>query len=338
MSFSDSPVQTPGNSEVKRIALVACNGVYGGNLMTCRDILFGTRWRAERVPGPHLEFEVISADGEDVISYSGARISCDGSMDERDWDVIILPHVWAEPEQLAQHSASITPWLRRFLDNGTLIVTMGCGVFWAAEGGYLDGAEATTYWRQHDAFVKRFPEVHWQKDKVITESGHICCVAGGNAFADVMLNLVVRLFGESVARGIGRDILFDIRRSYEFTPLRLGSRHTHGDRMIEQVQALLESRYSEEIRLADVARDHGMSLRNFARRFYAATGEKPLAYLQRIRLEAARDLLLHSDKSIKHIALDVGYTDSSYFCRLFRSQLGNTPAAYRRQFTEQTSP
>ncbi len=318
---------------VKRVAVLATDNVFGGNLMTCRDILYGIKWRADRLPGPKLEFELISLDGEAVTSYSGADISCDSRLDDRQWDVVILPHVWMSSYKLSELHKRIGPWLQPHLDARKLVLCMGCGVYWVAAAGYLDGQEATTYWRQHDDFTRWFPQVSWQKDKVITESDNVYCAAGGNSMSDLLLNLSIRLFGESVARGISRDILFDIRRSYDFAPLRMGSQRSHGDRLIEQVQAWLESRYSEEVRLADVARHHGMSLRNFARRFSAATGEKPLAYLQRVRLEAARDLLVHSDKSIKHISLDVGYSDSSYFCRLFRSQIGQTPAAYRKQFS-----
>lgn len=319
---------------VKRVAVLATDGVYGGNLMSCRDILHGIQFRAQRLPGPNLEFSLLSPNGDSVRSYSGASIGCDGPLDDSEWDVIILPHVWTKPEKLENLSPAIKAWLKPHLEQRKLVLAMGCGVYWIADLGFLDGREATTYWRQHDNFTELFPRVQWEKDKVITESENIYCAAGGNSMADLMLNLAIRLFGDSVARGISRDILFDIRRSYDFAPLRMSSQRSHGDRLIEQVQAWLESRYSEEIRLADVAQSHGMSLRNFARRFSAATGEKPLAYLQRIRLEAARDLLVHSDKSIKHISLDVGYSDSSYFCRLFRTQVGHTPAAYRKQFSD----
>jgi len=319
---------------VKRVAVLATDDVYGGNLMSCRDILHGIQFRAQRLPGPDLEFALLSPTGDSVRSYSGAEIGCDGALDDSEWDVVILPHVWSRQDKLQTLSPAITRWLKPHLEQRKLTLAMGCGVYWIAELGYLNGREATTYWRQHDNFTEWFPEVKWQKDKVITESENIYCAAGGNSMADLMLNLAIRMFGDSVARGISRDILFDIRRSYDFAPLRMSSQRSHGDRLIEQVQAWLESRYSEEVRLADVAQSHGMSLRNFARRFSAATGEKPLAYLQRIRLEAARDLLVHSDKSIKHISLDVGYSDSSYFCRLFRTQVGHTPAAYRKQFSD----
>ncbi len=320
------------NHPAKRVAVLATDQVSGGNLLTCRDILYGIQWRAERLSDSRLEFALLSPDGEPVTSYSGSRISVDGALDDSEWDVIIFPHLWIRPEVLEPLQPQIRAWMRPHLARDRMVVGMGCGIYWVAGTGYLDGREATTYWREHDHFAEMFPGVLWQKDKVISESANVYCTSGGTAMADLLLNLAIRLFGDGVARGISRDILFDIRRSYDFAPLRINRQRHHGDRLIEQVQVWLETRYSEDVRLADVAEQHGMSLRNFARRFNSATGEKPLAYLQRIRLEAARDLLVHSDKSIKHISLDVGYSDSSYFCRLFRTQVGVTPAAYRKQF------
>ncbi|MEH6822643.1 MAG: helix-turn-helix domain-containing protein [Motiliproteus sp.] len=205
----------------------------------------------------------------------------------------------------------------------------GC---WLAQAGLLDGREATSYWRCQDDYRRRFPAVNWCFERLITESANLCCAAGASAMNDLLLHQVNRLCGAKVASGISRDIMFDMRRAYDFTPLGFGGYKQHGDRAIEQVQQWLESHYPEQLVLAEVARRHGMSLRNFARRFVAATGEKPLAYLQRIRVDVARNLLIHSDKPIQQIALAVGYQDSSYFCRQFRLQTRLTPAVYRRHY------
>jgi transcriptional regulator GlxA family with amidase domain len=81
-----------------------------------------------------------------------------------------------------------------------------------------------------------------------------------------------------------------------------------------------------------VAREHGMSIRNFMRRFQAATGDKPLHYLQRLRIETAKSLLSATRKSIKTISYEVGYDDASFFARLFRQHTELSPNLYRRQF------
>ena len=86
--------------------------------------------------------------------------------------------------------------------------------------------------------------------------------------------------------------------------------------------------------IEDVARQHGMSIRNFMRRFQAATGDKPLHYLQRLRIETAKGLLSSTRKSIKTISYEVGYDDASFFARLFRQHAELSPNQYRRQFQQ----
>jgi AraC-like DNA-binding protein len=59
-------------------------------------------------------------------------------------------------------------------------------------------------------------------------------------------------------------------------------------------------------------------------------GLTPVAYLNRYRVQQARQLLKTTHKSITEIALDVGFSGSSYFSRIFRRETGMSPEAYRR--------
>ena len=86
---------------------------------------------------------------------------------------------------------------------------------------------------------------------------------------------------------------------------------------------------------SNLAEIFGMSKRNFARRFKQATGDIPKDYLQRLRIFIARDLLIYSERSVKYIALEVGYQDSSYFGELFKRFHQMTPSQYRKQFRQQ---
>ena len=79
----------------------------------------------------------------------------------------------------------------------------------------------------------------------------------------------------------------------KYTPGRIGfgGQKLHQDVIILQIQHWLEEHFADKFRFEDVARDHGMSIRNFMRRFKLATGDKPLHYLQRLRIETAKGLL-----------------------------------------------
>ena len=75
-----------------------------------------------------------------------------------------------------------------------------------------------------------------------------------------------------------------------------------------------------------------MSLRNFVRRFKQATGDSPLAYLQKLRIAAAKRLLESDHRTIQEISDAVGYQDAAFFRQLFERHTGVSPSAYRQSF------
>jgi AraC family transcriptional regulator len=94
---------------------------------------------------------------------------------------------------------------------------------------------------------------------------------------------------------------------------------------------LLASAVGEGVRLDDLARQANLSPFHFARAFKASTGVPPHRYLVQLRIEKARELLEASDLLIGEIAARVGYDDPGYFARLFRREVGATPAQYRQE-------
>lgn len=80
-------------------------------------------------------------------------------------------------------------------------------------------------------------------------------------------------------------------------------------------------------KLADIA---GVSRFHFVRMFRRSTGETPMAYLERIRLERAQQMISAGKHTLAQIAAAVGYADQSHFTRRFRRHFGCTPAVYAR--------
>jgi AraC family transcriptional regulator len=81
-------------------------------------------------------------------------------------------------------------------------------------------------------------------------------------------------------------------------------------------------------KLADIA---GVSRFHFVRMFRRSIGETPMAYLERIRLQRAQQMILAGKQTLAHIAAAVGYADQAHFTRRFRRRFGCTPAVYARQ-------
>ena len=83
--------------------------------------------------------------------------------------------------------------------------------------------------------------------------------------------------------------------------------------------------------VVEMIRRSGLARRTFGRRFQAATGHAPLDYVQRVRIEEAKQLLETENHTIEQVANQVGYDDAVSFRRLFKRMVGETPAAYRRR-------
>jgi len=75
----------------------------------------------------------------------------------------------------------------------------------------------------------------------------------------------------------------------------------------------------------------GLQPRTFSRRFRAATGYLPMHYVHALRIEEAKQAIETDDSGIDEIGVQVGYEDATFFRRLFKRQVGITPAAYRRK-------
>jgi transcriptional regulator GlxA family with amidase domain len=112
----------------------------------------------------------------------------------------------------------------------------------------------------------------------------------------------------------------------------LDFRHDHGDTAVAAAQAWLEANYAGDVTIDGVAAQVGISPRHFKRRFKQATGETPLSYLQRVRIEAARKRLETTRESMNTITWKIGYEDSSSFRRLFKKSTGLSPREYRDKF------
>lgn len=329
----------PATTAQTRICILATEGVFAATLMQARDFFHMAGLRYSKQQGldhaTNFQIRVVSPDGQDATSFSQANIQVDGALEAA--DVIILPAFWGDFDELRQRYPQIIPWLREQHAAGAALCGEATGVFWMAEAGLLDGKEATTYWRFFREFAERFPKVLLNQDKHLSDADNLYCAGGVTSACDMYIYLIERYCGASIAQGVARDILYETQRSYSPGRIGFGGQKLHQDVAILQVQQWLEEHFAEKFRIEDVAREHGMSIRNFMRRFQTATGDKPLHYLQRLRIETAKSLLSSTRKSIKTISYEVGYDDASFFARLFRQHAELSPNQYRRQFLHKDS-
>ncbi len=102
-------------------------------------------------------------------------------------------------------------------------------------------------------------------------------------------------------------------------------------KLVAKARAYMEANIHEKIDMNDIADSLGISYTSFAVAFKNQTGESPVRFLRKLRLQKARYELLNTNKSIKQIAIECGFSSSEYFCNFFRQEIGETPSVFRER-------
>lgn len=100
---------------------------------------------------------------------------------------------------------------------------------------------------------------------------------------------------------------------------------------IKKVLASIHDDPARPFTLEELSLHAGVKKTLFLKAFRSVTGTTPRQYIQSLRLEHARDLLLDTDQSVTQIAGQCGYSDSFYFSRCFKNYFGASPQQYRRE-------
>lgn len=295
----------------------------------------GVLWNALLGEQPAEEFEVITASetGMPVDFDGGFTIHVNTSVSRVcKTDLVFVPSIGLNLSEVFSQNRNMLKFLEREGTKGTMIAGVCTGVAMIAETGLLDGRPATTHWALAAEYEKRYPKVDWKSELFITESDNFFCGGGVYAALDLCLYLVERLAGYEVAKQCGRALLIDAPRTWQAsfsTPL---INQQHHDEKILQVQDYLQEYFNVQFTIDELAQRAGMSTRNFTRRFKQATGEAPLTYLHKLRVNCAKTLLETDFKSVQQVCYEVGYEDIPFFRRIFKRYTGLTPSEYKQRF------
>ena len=110
----------------------------------------------------------------------------------------------------------------------------------------------------------------------------------------------------------------------------------HGDEMVKEAQTYIENQFREKISIEDLSSQFAVSRRNFDRRFIKATGNTPVEYTQRVKVELAKKAFETGRKTINEVMYGVGYKDVKAFREVFRKITGITPLEYRNKYNKET--
>jgi transcriptional regulator GlxA family with amidase domain len=283
---------------------------------------------AARIAGLSPSIKTLAVAPGPVRSSSGVEIVARGLKPSGAISTLII--AGGEGVDAAARCQRTLNFVRAIAKRGVRVASVCSGAFVLAEAGLLDGRRATTHWRRTRQFLKTYPGVKLEPDRIFVRDGNIWSSAGITAGIDLALALVAEDFGEEIAQKTARQLVLYHRRSggqSQFSSLlELKAPSSRFASLLSWAREHLDAPLTVE----DLAEQAGMSSRHFARAFIAETGTTPSKAVERLRIEVARQRVQSSSEAIERVAQSTGFRDPERMRRAFIRAFGQPPQSLRR--------
>ncbi len=253
----------------------------------------------------------------------------------RKTDLIIIPSLNHNYERAVKENEALIGWIRDQFAAGAEIASICTGAFLPAAAGLLSGKTCSTHWAVANQFSMMFPDIDLQTDKLITDENGIYTNGGAYSFLNLMIYLVEKYFDRQTAVFCAKVFQIDIDRQSQSPFTIFTGQKLHGDEIVKKAQAYIETKVDEKLSVEQLSSKFAVGRRNFDRRFIKATGNTPVEYAQRVKIESAKKAFENGRKTISEVMYDVGYSDPKAFREVFRRITGMSPLEYRSRYNKE---
>ena len=319
---------------MKNISLLVHEDIYSSSVASVIDLFSGVNWCLEHSgQSPAFNLELVSEKENNIALDVPARFICHRTIEKvTRTDLIIVPGFNGDSKAILKKYSATINWIKEMNRSGTEIASMCVGSFFLAEAGLLNGKTATSHWAATDEMQLRYPLIKVKSDRVITDQDGI--YTGGGAFAalKLILYLIEKFCGRETALLVSKQFSIDLDPASQAHFAIFTGQRQHNDDEILKSQAYIEQNYSTNISIGQVSALTNTSMRNFIRRFKAATNNTPIEYLQRVRIEAAKKALEDKNLPLNEVVNITGYEDIKTFRMVFKKMTGLSPSDYRKRY------
>jgi transcriptional regulator GlxA family with amidase domain len=188
-------------------AFLMIEGVYNSELIAPFDILQHTIFHTEG----GINVFTIAEKMDTVTTFEGLRILPDYAFESKaipEIDILIVPSAEHNMDSDLQNETLIN-WVSSIGQNADYIMSLCDGAFILAKAGLVDGKESTTFPSDIPRYKETFPFLKVHQDVSFVHHDNLLTSAGGAKSYDVALYLVHHLYGDKVAKGVGRGLVID---------------------------------------------------------------------------------------------------------------------------------
>ena len=283
--------------------------------------------------GQGYALELVAPSAGPVPSASGLSMIATGALGRVRGRIDTLL-VGGSLQDSLRDSLLLAPQIARLSKRSRRTAAVCTGAFLLGAAGLLRGRRAATHWAACEALQRRNPDCRVERDPIFVRDRRVWTSAGVTAGIDLALALVEEDHGPRLSLEVARWLVMYLRRpggQSQFSAPLQAQRSSIG--VVQRLVGWMSEHLRDDLAVEALAKRSAMSVRNFARVFRRETGAAPGAFVERLRLEAARRSLELDRRSAKEIAAEVGFQNPETMNRAFQRLLGVTPLQYRARFS-----
>ncbi|MEO8821112.1 MAG: helix-turn-helix domain-containing protein [Ginsengibacter sp.] len=250
-------------------------------------------------------------------------------------DLIIIPAFEGDIKTGVEQNKNLIPWIIQQYKKGSEVASLCVGAFLLAATGLLDGKNCSTHWRASHEFANNFPRVNLLTDKIMTDENGLYTSGGAFSSANLILYIIEKYAGREAAIHCSKTFQVDIDRHSQSPFIIFEGQKDHKDEHIKKAQEFIEKNVQEKISVDQLASMLSIGRRNLERRFKKATSNSLVEYMQRVKVEAAKQQFERSADNVNEVMYNVGYNDPKAFRTTFKRFTGLSPVSYRNKYNRE---
>lgn len=281
-----------------------------------------------------LQYQVhlISGTSEKVV-YSGAGIplTCNHTIYDINFPVDTLLVAGTDLRTLDEINPDLYGFLQNTMGNVRRLGSVCVGAFILAKAGLLKGKQVTTHWKYANILQRTYPDLEVNVNPFFICDQGIYTSGGVSSGIDLALALLEEDLGKPLASEVAKHLVLHLKRP--------GVQSQFGNAIpdyemlspfTKEIRDLLKDKLGQPISIEFMAEAVNMSIRNFSRVFLKESGITPGRFLEKMRLDQAKNMLEYTEMSIERIAEKCGFGNVVSLRRLFLKYLSISPSQYRK--------
>ncbi len=302
--------------------------VFSGSSIMCVASALDPLRAANRITGETLfDYRLVSMTGDAPVTTCGLPVAVSGRFDAAEATDMLVVIAGFGTQNYA--TSALLAGLRRAARTARAVGGVEAGTWLVGRAGLLEGRSATTHWEDMEDFTAAFPGTDVRPDRYVID-GPVFTSGGASPTFDLMLHLVRSRLGMAVALDVASVFIYDqARAATDAQPLVSLGRLDGYDPRLAQAIRLMEAHVDQPLTIAAIARRAGVTARTLESIFRASIDETPGAYYLRLRLAAARRLVVDTRIAMADIAERTGFSSAAAFSRAFSKAFGEAPTKAR---------